>query len=405
MQLKMLLRKLKPIKKDLLSNPPAIAVLLFFITLTVYMISPQGNGKYWNYFVLLADAFLHGRLYLLDNPPWLNELVTWQGHYYVVLPPMPALLLLPFVAFLGTSFPQPVLSILIGSANVALSYIVFLNLLKKQHIALWMAILYGFGTIQWFHAQVGSAWYFAHIVTLFFLWLALRELVTSRRLLLVGFWIGCAFLSRLPTIFAVLFVIVYCREQFFKRWIPNVKAFMLLGLGLAPLVILNFLYNYLRFGTIKDIGYTLLPIFDEPWYRYGLISIQYIPIHLKEIFTALPKLQPHWPYVIPSQFAMAIWFTTPAFVLIPFARFRTKLALASLAGLVAVALPSLMHGGNGFTQFGYRHTLDYMPFLLLLTALGMRGKVTGWTKLLVVASIVVNTWGVIMISFLNIWTF
>ena len=45
---------------------------------------------------------------------------------------MPAILALPFVAIFGTSFLQPSLSIVLGSFNVALSYLVFLKLFGKK---------------------------------------------------------------------------------------------------------------------------------------------------------------------------------------------------------------------------------------------------------------------------------
>jgi hypothetical protein len=44
-----------------------------------------------------------------------------------------------------------------------------------------------------------------------------------------------------------------------------------------------------------------------------------------------------------------------------------------------------------------------MPFLLLLVGLGMRGEAGPWTRRLIVAAIVVNLWGVLMISFLGIY--
>ena len=59
----------------------------------------------FDYFVRLADAFLHGRLYLLEAPSWLNELVPGGGGWYVVYPPVPAVLLVPFVAVFGTELP------------------------------------------------------------------------------------------------------------------------------------------------------------------------------------------------------------------------------------------------------------------------------------------------------------
>lgn len=390
-----------------MKNNLKVSGILFLITLLVYGLSYAGEGKNWNYFVLLADAFLHGRLYLSDHPSWLNELINWQGKFYVVYPPMPAVLLMPFVAIFGKSFSQPAFSIILGSVNVALSYLVFLKLFQKRQLALWMSLLFGFGTIHWFHAEVGSAWYIAHIVAIFFLWLALLEITTRKRLFIIGLLIGAAYLARLPTILAAVFVPVYLSEKFFSKvnnkFHINFKNLFVFGFGLSIMVLLNWAYNYARYGTIEDISYRLLPIFNEPWYQYGLFNIRYIPTHLNELFTALPKFSLSPPFLIPSLLVMSIWFVTPAFLLSLFAKFKTKIAIASLVTVLAVAIPSLVHGSNGFTQFGYRFSLDYTPFLLILVASAISREFKWWAKALIILSILVNLWGVIMISHLKIW--
>lgn len=385
-----------------------IAIILGILALLVYILSYRGEGSHLNYFVLLADAFLHGRFHLLTNLPWLNELINMNGYYYVVYPPMPAVLLVPFVAIFGTSFPQSILSILIAAANVSLSYLVFMKIFQRKATAIWVSFLYAFGTIQWYHAEVGSAWYIAHIITMFFIWLTILEIMTKQRLYLIGLFIGAAYLSRLPTILAVVFPLIYLSNKFFnfenkKFKGVNFKSFLILGLGILPLISFNFLYNYLRFNTIFDIAYQLLPIFNEPWYKYGLFSVKYIPIHLKEMFTAMPKFTTNFPFIIPSFNVMALWFVTPAFVLILFAKFKERLVFSSFITVIIMALPSLMHGSNGFSQFGFRFALDYTPFLLLIIASVINGHIKWWMKALIMLSIAVNLWGVIMISFLNIW--
>lgn len=383
-----------------------IPISLFILTFAVYSLSSRGEGASWNYFIFIADALFHGHLNIINPPIWLNELVLWKGAYYSVFPPMPAILLIPFVAIFGIGFYQPLLSWLLGALSVSLSYKVLYKIFDEK-VALWTSILYAFGTIHWFHSEVGSAWYLAHIVSSFFIWLFLLEVFSKQRLIILGILLGCAYLSRLPTIFVGIFMFSYFSNKFFsfdKTVIKiNWKKSFLFMLGLIPFLFINALYNYLRFGVINDIGYTLLPIFNEPWYKYGFISVKYIPIHVKEIFTAMPVFVNVFPYMIPSMFAMAAWFTTPAFILIFLSRFKTKIVIVSLLTIIGVALPSLMHGGNGFTQFGYRHTLDYMPFLIILVASGMRNKVEWYVKALIALSILINLWGVIMISFLNIW--
>ncbi len=397
-------------------NNYQIAILLFFLTLLVYFLSYNGEGRHWNYFIVLADAFLDGRLYLLESVSWLNELILWQGKYYVVYPPMPAIFLMPLVFLFGTSFPQPYLSIFVAAANVSLSYLVFEKLYKKQ-IAVWLSILYGFGTMQWYHAEVGSAWYIAHIIALFFLWLMLLEVFSKQRLWLIGLLIGAAYLSRLPAILAAVFVITYCCTT--TRTLVHLhnkfgtiskhrleiyyKNLILFGIGLSAGVLINWGYNYLRFGTVEDISYRLLPVFNEPWYQGGLFNISNIPIHLTEIFTALPTFSDKPPYIIPSLNVLALWFVTPALLLIPVANFKNKLVICSMITVIVMSLPGLMHGSNGFTQFGFRFALDFLPFLLIIVGDAINKKTFGWAKFLISLSILVNLWGVIMLSFLRVW--
>lgn len=383
-------------------------VFLFIITLLVYSISNKGEGTGWNHFVALADAFLHGHLFVATN---LTELALWGGHYFVVYPPMPAILLIPFVAIFGTSFYQPILSIVLGAVNVSLAYIVLKKLFGNKKLALWVSILYAFGTIQWYHAEVGSSWYVAHIVALFFLWLSILEMVTRKRLFLIGFFIGAAYLSRLPTILAFVFVILFLREKFLignnikQRNIRNLFIFLL---GLLPALIFNSLYNYLRFGRFDDFAYSLylssqsLSI-KQSIFPYGFFSINYIPDRIKDIFFSFPIFTTQPPFVLPNLYAMAIYVVTPAFLLILFASFKKRLVYASLITVFVISIPSLIKGGNGFTQFGFRYSLDFLPFLLLLTASGLENRFNIYSKSLILLSICINLWGVIMISVLNKW--
>ncbi|MBI3109762.1 hypothetical protein HYZ06_01845 [Candidatus Daviesbacteria bacterium] len=385
-----------------------MALVLFIFTLLVYSISNRGEGAQWNHFVYLADAFLHGRLYI---PNILTELVSWGGHYFVVYPPMPAILLMPFVAIFGTNFYQPILSILLGAANVSISYIVLVKLFKNDRLALWISILYAFGTIQWYHAEVGSSWYVAHIVALFFLWLALLEIVTKQRLFLIGLFIGGAYLARLPTVLAIIFALIFLKERFLTGKSINqvhIRNFCFLFLGLMPALIFNGFYNFFRFGKFDDYAYSLylssnsLAI-KQSVFSHGFFSIQYIPERIKDILFSFPVFTTHPPFIVPSLYAMALYIVTPAFFLILFASFKKRLIYSSLITVLMILFPILMKGGNGFTQFGFRYSLDFLPYLLILTASGLKNRFNLYSKLLIIFSILINLWGVIMISFLNLW--
>lgn len=373
-----------------------MVAILFILTLLVYSISHRGEGAHLTYFVPLADAFLHGRLYIIDHPSWLDELIFWNNHYYVVLPPMPAILLMPFVAIFGNNFYQPIFSIWIGSISVPLCYVVLLKIFNNVKVAFWSCILYGFGSMLWYHAEVGSGWYLALVLVQFFLWMMILEVITKKRFFVIGLLISFAYLTRLPTILSVAFVLVYLYKEL------KIKSLFWLGIGLLLGILTNWIYNYLRFGTISDIAYNIL-LKNSPSHPYGLLNIRYIPVHIWEIFTAMPVFVSHFPYVIPSLNVMAIWLVMPALFLIMFAQFRQKIVIASVIAIFFCALPSLLKGGNGFTQFGYRYALDYMPFLIILCASGLRNRVNWFSKILICLSILINLWGVLMIGFFHLW--
>ncbi len=379
-----------------------------FITFAVYLFFNTGEQKHLNYFVPLADAFLQGRLYLIDNPPWLNELIPINNHFFVVYPPLPAILLMPFVYIFGTNFPQPLFSIIIASINVSLSFLVIIKLFHSKRIALSIAIIYAFGSMQFYHAVMGSAWYIAHIIAMFFIWLMLLNLQSKRKnYLIVGLLLGCAYWSRLPAILAIIFPLLFYWEDFIQlkpKLVIHFKSLLLLGLGIGIFVLLNALYNYLRFGVPYDISYQLLPIFEEPWYKHGLFNVVNIPIHLKEIFFSVPAFTTTWPYIIPSLNVMAIWFVMPSIILIFFASYKKRIVLVSLITVLIMSLPGLMHGSNGFSQFGFRFSLDYLPFTLLLIAAGINKKTWPLVVLVIILGTIINVLGIISITIYNLWT-
>src|SRR4030088_204534 len=68
-----------------------------------------------NNYVLLADAWLHGRSWIVYPGAWIDA-VPFQGHAYIVEAPLPAVLMLPLVAMYGTAANQNVLAALLAAA-------------------------------------------------------------------------------------------------------------------------------------------------------------------------------------------------------------------------------------------------------------------------------------------------
>ena len=71
------------------------------------------------------------------------------------------------------------------------------------------------------------------------------------------------------------------------------------------------------------------------------------------------------------------------------------LSLEALVGLIAVAIPIVTYWSVGWIQFGYRYSLDFLPFLAILVASGMRHRLDGLKIAVIALSCGVNLWGIL----------
>jgi len=366
------------------------------VTALIYFISSSGTTPY-DYFTRLANAFLSGKYYLTENPPWLNELVpAGTGVFYTVFPPMPALLAIPFVALIGREFPQQILAHLIGAGFATTMVAISWAIKKDIKLAIWTAVFASIGTIAWFMSANGSVWYLGQLTAILFLSLGLYESLTRKRPYMVGFFLGAAYLSRVDALFSLPLFVYLLRSQ-----LKNIKGLIQFMLPLGSLVALDSLYNLIRFGVPWNKGYFLIPgVLDEPWHHKGLIHPSYIPNGLRVAFASVPVLLKDFPYIQPSWGGLAIWITTPAFIFVLWAKWKEMVVKLSLLTIALIFTFVLMHGSTGFTQFGYRYAVDFYPFLMFLTIKGvvhMKGpKWYHWLLLLI--GVTVNLWGVLWIN-------
>jgi len=371
-----------------------IVVIFFVVALLYFGIFYHSNYQIFNYFLPLADAMIHGRIDITPNPA-LNELVPSAGKYFVVYPPMPAVILIPFTLIFGSSFNQAIASILIAAASVSIFYLLATRFTKRLWVQILMTILFAFGTNFSFSALIGSAWHFAHIIAVFFLLLALLESTGKKRPIIIGFLYSAAFMARLPVFLAFpIFLYLILKDS---RRDQIVKKLMLFFVPVVFILGLFGIYNFVRFGSFFQTGYSLIPgVLQEPWYKYGIFSVHYISRQLQAIFLSMPKFSVHFPYFLPTSYAMALWLTTPALFLLFGVRTKDKYSVVFLLTALLIALPSLMHGTVGFSQFGYRFSLDFIVFLLLpLIAVFER---IGWkiAGIFVAVSMAINLWVAIL---------
>lgn len=357
-------------------RPDTVGTLLIAVVSALVFLATAGRDRQdFDYFVRLADAFLNGRLYLLEAPSWLNELVPGGDGWYVVYPPVPALMLVPFVAVFGADFPQQFASCLFAAVSVGLVWLLLgrFDLDMRRRLAL--TVVFGFGTVLWYVAETGSAWFLGHVCAVLFSVAAVLLALDRRWPVAVGLLLGMAAISRLPVALACVGVLMLLLGVGWPIRIPADRGLASrrtigFGLGMAVPVGLYFAYNLARWGTLMDRGYTLIPgVLDDPIYeKHGIFAIEYIPRHIHAIFLRSWNFVDDPPFFQPSWWGLGLFLTTPVLVWLVRARLQDPRVLGSVVAIALVAIPIVTHGNVGLAQFGYRFSLDVQVFLFVILA-------------------------------------
>lgn len=378
--------KVKPILRN-----AAIPILIVGIIFAIYFISNSTPLQWYKHYVYQSQAFLDGRTDLQGFPAYYQDLVSHEGKYYLASPPMPAVVLLPAVAIWGVDTDQVRISMFIGAINVALIWILLGRLKVNGRMRWLLTVLFGLGTVHWEVATHGTTWFFAEIVAVLFLLLSLIEYFGRRRAFLIGILLGLSVLSRLPVLLgAIFFLATLSREGGF----PRRPLKFLAGLAL-PLIFLG-VFNYIRFGNPLDTGYlghSYAAYFAGDIEKYGFWNPHYIAKHLYVLFLMPPEYIDHFPFLRPSPEGMSILITTPAVFYAIKARFSDTENLWAALATIAILVPTLFWFSSGWVQFGYRYSLDFFPFLLLLISSGMGSRLNKGIIALVALSVAVNLWG------------
>ncbi|MES1239339.1 MAG: hypothetical protein ABUL57_00605, partial [Chloroflexota bacterium] len=246
----------------------------------------------------------------------------------------------------------------------------------------------------------------------------------DRRQLLAGVLFGIACTARLTVLFGAPFFLLVGGTSWVRRGLSA-------GLGAAIPLALLLAYNVGTTGHLFHPGYEYQYRLEANGYQalgynpdWDIEDARYLPQNLGVFLLSMPAILPdnasefntfadqqlcadgegrgpfdeQCPLAAPKQIGMSILLTSPALLLAAFAfKRRSRLVAGSFLAVALIAFVNLMHFSQGWVQFGYRFSNDFIVFALPLVALGMqrRGRV-GWLGVgLIAASVVINLWGVI----------
>lgn len=346
----------------------------------------------YNNYVLLADAFRHGHVWIDWPGPYIDAL-SWAGRHYIIEAPLPAILLLPAVFIGGTGVNQTLLSALLAAIGVGAGWEIARRLAVPPATRAWLCGFLLLGTDLFWAAMYGDVWFIAHVSAAAFTLLALVELLGKKRAWLVALYAVCAIESRfslilaLPVYAALLALDVPADE---RR-----RRLLVFGGTLVPFVLLWIAYNQARWGVPYDIGYSAWYHQDSAGQPDGSpFRLSYVPNQLYSFFVRSPNQIGHAPYFVPTFDGVALTWTSPALLLALFARAPRALVVAMWAAAALVALPNLAYYVNGYAQFGMRHALDFEPFLFVLMALALQRGINALGAALCAWSTFAGAWGV-----------
>jgi len=358
-----------------------IAACLACFVLTLRAPLENRNGGGGNLHALQARAFLSGRLDI--DVPGFYDSCAYRGRTYVPFPPMPAVLMMPIVAAIGVDRTHgTIIALALTLLNVAVGYRLARRLGLSPTARVWWLVAMFFGTGYW--TAVGGStgvWFYAQVVAFTALLLAVAEAWGKGRGLWVGLALAAAFLSRQLTLFAgfALAARLWSHPRFIDqraRW-RNLASFGA-GAGLGIAVYLAF--NYARFGNPFETGYRYIEfagILKERFARHGLFSVAYIPFNFIYLmmqgvhvdFTSSAKLAG----VSPDLYGASLLGASPYVVVAAFARRAGAPIRALWLSVAAIAAGHLLYLNNGASQINtQRFTLDFIPVLFVLVAIGLR---------------------------------
>jgi len=357
----------------------------------------------YNHYALLADAWIHGRQFLAGGPPSYamnNDFVDFQGKTYISFPPLPAMLMLPFVKLSGSAenFRDGQFILWLAGLAPAILFLVLEKLRRTgraprtQRENLVLALLFAFGSVYFFTAVEGTVWFAAMVVAAAASALYVLFALDAERPLLAGAMIGCLYLSR-PT--AILMALLFALEAIRVAMSPDRKVdvravarrYVLFALPILVAFAFVAWTNWTRYGRASPFYFDhefLSVAWRARMSRWGMVNYHYLAKNLGVSLTSLPWLPTPdgaaafgAPFKV-NEHGLALWFTTPLyFWLLWPKRFdgeparRWLYVVAALSAALPAAM-DLLYQNSGWRQFGYRFSNDYAVLLFVMLAVGAR---------------------------------
>lgn len=387
-------------KATLLASVVVIAVTLNF------------RWKTEQQFTYLAESFLQGKAYFLDKPSGWVDAILWEGKFYWPLGPMPAVLLTPFAATSqmgGWRFYQGFLMPFLNGVIFLFCFRLARHFGYSRSDSAWWGVGFMFASVYMLMVFVPWSWYLAQVVATLMLFLAIYEWMGRRSYWVIGIFLAAAFATRGSVVLGGIFFLLGIWHE-----VPGIKAKLIsclkMGLPLAVMMGLLWLYNYVRFSRWNIDTFAICcnaELADADRYEllhYGTMQLRNIPTNfyyyfiktldpIRETFTSMrgATYVLKFPYVKAGFPGAGFFVVSPIFLWLIKANWRSRMVKWAGVTSLVILITILSWWWPGWRQIGPRYMIDLLPylFLILLTAFPNR-KLTWGFKVVLLLSVGLN---------------
>lgn len=333
-------------------------------------------------YTLQAQAWLEGKIFLEDGADytWL-ELAVYEGQYYVSFPPVPSVIMVPFVLLFGEDTPNNALVALYTIFAVIGAY----RACRSQQLSPRQSCFWAFAAVLCSNmleiSTNGGVWLQAQTLNMAFLCWAIDRALRNRKIAafcLVALAVGCRPFSILYfPVFIVYFLYLNHSIQIGlkKLAVPLLCAALFGGLYCW--------YNWARFGNPLEFGHNYLPEFTEA--AKGQFDLSYLGPNLENLFLRGVSLDENASLRFPMFDGFLFYIANPFFIIfavqlckdIRHKRVTGPMWCATVC-LAANLFCLCLHKTFGGWQFGARYTIDLLPYAFFYVLFCGRKRPQPW---------------------------
>ncbi|MDY2951857.1 MAG: hypothetical protein SOT04_07505, partial [Eubacteriales bacterium] len=269
--MKELLKKLRGIDAGMLCIP-ALMLLGYMFMHTLFG-GTLLSYNCWDSYSLQAMSWLSGRLDMGKNYEWL-ELAVYNGKYYLSFPPLPSVVMLPFVLLFGEKTPSNLVSALYGTFTAMIAYKILKKAGMKRGGAVFFAIAYVWGSNMLWLSTSGGVWFLAQGLNMLLLTACVyfaQQKMQMAAYAMAALAVGCRPFS--VCMFLPLMAYFYMVDKDRPR-ADRIRGQIRSLIIPAFIALCYMFYNYVRFGNVLEFGHNYLPEFTES--EKGQFSLSYI---------------------------------------------------------------------------------------------------------------------------------